>query len=149
MRNNAGDEKGRFFVGRDGDGLLYLFDNAGSGNILMKGQNGNITCVSVTQTSSRKVKENITPMTEEEAEKILTIEPVSFDYKNKAMGTNKRGFIAEDVAEKIPNLVTEETEETTASLDYIGMVPYLVKMVQKQQKEIDFLKSEIEKLKEK
>lgn len=147
LRNNAGNEKGRFFVGMDGDGLLYLFDSAGSGNILMKGQNGNVTCVSVTQTSSRKVKENITPMTEEEAEKILTIEPVSFDYKNKAMGTNKRGFIAEDVAEKIPNLVTEETEETTASLDYIGMIPYLVKLAQKQQKEIDFLKKEIKKLK--
>ena len=134
-------------IGSLGEGRTTLYNSSHTPTVNLDGQSGNVTCVSVTQTSSRKVKENIKPMTDEDAEKILKIEAVSFDYKNKAQGTDKRGFIAEDVAEIIPNLVAGETEEIPASLDYIGMIPYLVKLVQKQQKEIDFLKSEIEKLK--
>ena len=97
------------------------------------------------QTSSRKVNENIKPI--EDSEKILDLQAVSFDYKNKAMGTNMRGFIAEDVAEVLPNLVTPETEETTASLDYVSMIPYLQDIIKKQQKQIDYLMAEVEKLK--
>lgn len=146
LRNNAGNERGRFFVGSDGDGLLYLFSSSGSGNILLKGQNGNVTCVSVTQTSSRKVKKNIAPI--EDSAKILELEAVRFDYKEEEQGKDKRGFIAEDVAKLLPNLVIAETEETPASLDYIGMIPYLQDVVKKQNKRIDELESRIARLEE-
>ena len=128
-------------------GMFGLYNHNGDMNVFCNGRTGNIECVSVTQTSSRKVKENIEPMTDEDAEKILLLEAVSFDYKNKDRGVDKRGFIAEDVAEILPNLVTPETEESPASLDYISIIPYLQKMIQKQQAEIDILKAEIEKLK--
>lgn len=128
-------------------GMFGLYNHNGDMNVFCNGRTGNIECVSLTQTSSRKVKENIEPMTDEDAEKILLLEAVSFDYKNKDRGTDKRGFIAEDVAEILPNLVTPETEESPASLDYISIIPYLQKMIQKQQEEIDILKAEIEKLK--
>ena len=76
------------------------------------------------------MKNNIKPI--EDARKILELQAVSFDYKNKKLGTNKRGFIAEDVAEVLPNLVTTETEEASASLDYIGMIPYLQAVIKEQ-----------------
>jgi cell division septum initiation protein DivIVA len=82
-------------------------------------------------------------MEAEEARKILDLEAVSFDYKNKASGTNKRGFIAEDVAEVLPNLVTAETEELPASLDYIGMIPYLQAMIKEQEKRIEALEKKL------
>lgn len=145
LRNNAGDEKGRFFVGSDGDGLLYLFSSSGAGNILMKGQNGNVTCVSVTQTSSRKVKENIKPI--EDAARILELNAVSFDFKNKEQGTNKRGFIAEEVAEVLPGLVTPESEDRPAALDYIGMIPYLQQIIKEHEARIKALENEIDQLK--
>ena len=145
--NNAGNVRASLATGPAGDGTVNVMNAGGDVKINLSGESGTVTCVSLVQTSSRKVKENIKPMTGEEAEKILNLEPVAFDYKDKATGTDKRGFIAEDVAEIIPNLVTPETEDIPASLDYIGMIPYLVKLAQEQQKEIDFLKEEIKKMK--
>ncbi len=143
-QSNAGVTK-VFFAATDTYGYGAFRNANGDNNIYLRGDSGNIECVSVTQTSSRKVKENIKPI--EDAEKILQLQAVSFDFKDKAKGTDRRGFIAEDVAEVLPNLVSPETEDRHASLDYIGMIPYLQDMLKKQQAEIDILKAEIEKLK--
>ena len=111
--------------------------------IQLIGNGGVVRCVTVQQTSSRKVKENIKPMEAEEARKILDLEAVSFDYKNKSSGTNKRGFIAEDVAEVLPNLVTPETKDMPAGLDYVGMIPYLQAVIKEQEKRIEALEKKI------
>lgn len=111
--------------------------------IQLVGNGGVVRCVTVQQTSSRKVKENIKPMKAEEARKILDLEAVSFDYKNKSSGTNKRGFIAEDVAEVLPNLVTPETKDMPAGLDYVGMIPYLQAVIKEQEKRIEALEKKI------
>ena len=126
-------------------GTITLRDGTTS-NIYLRGSNGNITCVSLTQTSSRKVKDNIKAMDPEEAYKILELVAVTFDFKNKDQGTDKRGFIAEDVAEIIPQLVTPETEETPASLDYIEMIPYLQTVIKEQDKRIKYLEDKLEEL---
>ena len=126
-------------------GTITLRDGTTS-NVYLRGSNGNITCVSLTQTSSRKVKDNIKAMDPEEAYKILELVAVTFDYKNKDQGTDKRGFIAEDVAEVIPELVTPETEDTPASLDYIEMIPYLQAVIKEQDKRIKALEDKVEEL---
>mgnify|MGYP002524366395 CR=1 FL=1 len=148
LNDGAENQRARLWVAQYG-GVLNLANSNNVETITCGGDSGWIYCVKLIETSSRKTKDNIKPMTDEDAEKLLDLEPVSFDFKDKSMGTDQRGFIAEDVAEVLPNLVTPETETRPASLDYIGMVPYLVKLVQNQQKEIDYLRSEIEKLKEK
>ena len=145
VNNTSEQHRGEFYCD-NGAGILGLANSSGTWNIYESGANGNITCVSVTQTSSRKVKDNIKPLESEEAAKILELEPVSFDYKNKELGTNKRGFIAEDVAEVLPNLVTPEEGERTASLDYIGMIPYLVGVVKEQNERIKALEKKLNEL---
>jgi hypothetical protein len=147
INNTNEDRAGELYVGSAGGGIFNLYDSSGSVTINLAGQSGIITCVSVQQTSSRKVKENIKPI--EDAKKILDLNAVSFDYKNKEQGTNKRGFIAEDVAEVLPNLVTPETEETPATLDYIGMIPYLQDVLKAQAAEIKELKAELAEIKNK
>lgn len=139
--NSSGAERIRFFVTSTDGGAIYLFNNSTSNTILLNGQTGNVQCVTLTQTSSRKVKENIKPIAD--AEKILDLEAVSFDYKEKERGTDKRGFIAEDVAKVLPNLVTAETEETPATLDYIQMIPYLQEIIKKQEARIKALEEKI------
>lgn len=119
-----------------GDGSMSL-----TSNITLYGPTGVITCIRCDQTSSRKVKENIAPI--EDAEKILELQAVSFDFKDAKLGTDKRGFIAEDVAEVLPNLVTPETETAPASLDYIGMIPYLQAVIKDQQKRIEALEDKL------
>lgn len=99
-------------------------------------------------TSSRKYKENIEALTEDEAKKILDIETVTFDYKKDHENyTSRKGYknvgcIAEDVDKIIPEVVTEDNGEIYG-INYTEMIPYLIKMIQIQQKEIDELKEKI------
>lgn len=140
--NNAnGDSVCELYSTSSDYGVLRIFNSSGTDNIIESGKTGNIRCVSLTQTSSRKVKENIKPI--EDAKKILKLDAVSFDYKDKALGTDKRGFIAEDVQKILPNLVTPETEEETASLDYIGMIPYLQAVLKEQEQRIKELEEKL------
>lgn len=152
------NDNGRIEVLHPTHGYMVVMRSASNGGVIdvydtqylqiqLIGNGGVVRCVTVQQTSSRKVKENIKPMEAEEARKILDLEAVSFDYKNKASGTNKRGFIAEDVAEVLPNLVTPETKDMAASLDYIGMIPYLQAVIKEQEKRIEALEKKIGGLK--
>lgn len=111
--------------------------------------------------SSRRVKKNIRNMTEEEAQKILDLDVIKFDYKDDWCGgeKNRSGFIAEDVMDILPetvqvsknydpNLPVDEEYNFPPEMDYQRFVPYLVKMVQMQQEQINELKAEIKALKE-
>lgn len=121
----------------------------------VKDQNGNewrpIYASGFGQQSSRRVKENIKEMSEEEAVKILQLTPVTYDYKNSGNGKNCKGLIAEDVAPIIPSCVMgnvncaddDEMSINSIGIDYSKLVPYLIKMVQIQQDEIQDLKSKI------
>lgn len=115
-------------------GYSILRDISGTQTINLGGANGNIRCVSLTQTSSRKVKKNIKAMTDDEAIKILDITPVTYDFKEEVQGTNMRGFIAEDVEKVIPELVKKDGD--LPAMDYIEVIAYLTKMVQIQEKRI-------------
>lgn len=125
-------------------GVIYVNNSSGTDKIDLYGYNGNIWCTTVHQGSSRKIKKNIKPI--EDAAKILELQAVSFDYIEEEMGTDCRGFIAEAVAEVLPNLVTPEEGKKPAGLDYIAMIPYLQAVIKDQEKRIQALE---EKLKEK
>ena len=142
--DNSNNTRVFFAAGTSGYGALR--NNSGDNNIYFYGETGNIEIAGrIIQGSSRKIKKNIMPI--EDSEKILELQAVSFDYINEEVGKDRRGFIAEDVAEVLPNLVQSESEGHNASLDYIGMIPYLQDVIKKQQADIDYLKAEIEKLK--
>lgn len=124
----------------DDRGYVALVDAGGNQTIDMNiASSGNIRCVSLTQTSSRKVKENIKPI--EDAEKILELQAVSFDFKNKELGADKRGFIAEDVEKVLPNLVVGD--ENNKALNYIEMIPYLQEVIKKQEARIKALEDKL------
>lgn len=116
-------------------GFVTLYDFSVTQTINLGGANGNIRCVSLTQTSSRKAKKNIKPMTDEEGMKVLSLTPVTYDFKEEIRGTNMRGFIAEDVNEIIPELVQKVDGELPA-MDYLEVIPYLLKVCQLQEKRI-------------
>lgn len=144
VSNSTGTMVAQLFSSSNNAGYLTLRNSSQTATIYGNANSGNITCVSLTQTSSRKAKDNIKPIAD--SEKILELNAVSFDFKDKAKGTDKRGFIAEDVAEVLPNLVTPETENSPASLDYIQMIPYLQDIIKKQEQRIKALEEKINKL---
>lgn len=93
------------------------------------------------QQSSRRYKENIKDMTEDEANKILKVDVVTFDYKENSMmkGQNVAGAIAEDVYEILPDVVTMteiDGKKVPDSIDYSKFIPYLIKMVQMLEKKV-------------
>ena len=129
----------------------------GNKNATLQNSSGTIAWTS----SSRRIKENIRNMTEEEAEKILDIDVIKFDFKGDWGGgeKNRSGFIAEDVMKIMPetvhvfedydsNLPVDEFYNFPPEMDYQRFIPYLVKMVQIQQEQINGLKAEIKTLKE-
>ena len=94
--------------------------------------------------SSRRYKENIEDITKGDAEKLLNVRVVKYDYKDDIMPDdrqrfNQHGVIAEEVNEILPEVVTLR-EDLPDSVDYAKFVPFLIKMVQMQQKEIEELK---------
>lgn len=107
--------------------------------------------------SSIHVKENVEDITDEEANKILQLRPVSFDYSDKERSDRKnhRGLIAEEVLEiypemvDVPNNYTEFNPEepwNVPSIDYSNFVPYLIKMCQIQQNQINTLTERLDNL---
>ena len=112
---------------------------------------------SFTNPSSKLVKENVVDMPEEEAKKVLLLNPIEFDYIKEFGGEkNQRGLIAEDALDIIPSCVTvpdgysEEDfdaskgiQNKVLAIDYSKLVPYLIKMVQIQQEEIEKIKEQL------
>ena len=132
-----------WFTTRDGAGFIPVY-----------GQ-------SFTNPSSKLVKENINGMSDEEAKKVLQLNPVTFDYIKEFGGAHdQRGLIAEETLKIIPSCVSvpeNYSEEDfdiekgigneVLAIDYSKLVPYLIKMVQIQQEEIDKLKQFCNQLK--
>lgn len=148
---------GMFGAGSGGTGIvgstIYMqADWAGSSYATVYG-------ASFTNPSSKLVKKNVADLSKEEAKKILQLTPVSFDYIKEFGGDkDQRGLIAEDVLNIIPSCVQipdgYSEEEFDASkgiknkvlaIDYSKLVPYLIKMVQIQQEEIEKLKEAMNK----
>lgn len=96
-------------------------------------------------TSSARYKENITPI-DAGLKDILALKPVNFYYK-KGHGDGgikqQYGFIAEDVIHTVPRLTALDAKGRPNSVDYLAMVPILVKAVQEQQAQIEGLKQEL------
>lgn len=124
------------------NGACYVSNNTNTARVPIHASN-------FVQSSSKRIKENIEEMTKEEAEKVLLLNPVTYDYKNKENGIGCRGLLAEDVAPIIPSCVIgnvdcaddDEKSIEAIGIDYSKLVPYLIKMVQIQQDEINELKS--------
>lgn len=125
-----------------------------SGNVYYTG--------TLTGPSDAKVKENIQPVSGI-LSKVLELEPHTFNFKkggeyadmNFASGRHY-GLIAQEVEKVFPDLVSEAAHNSTGgmkqpiqykSVNYVEMIPILVRAIKEQQGMIDQLKAEIDQLK--
>ena len=108
--------------------------------ILLDAHDGKITCVSLTQTSSKKYKKNIRDLSDKDAKRLLNVKPVIYDFKNPSEGKDHAGFIAEDIEAILPEVVTKNDKGEAEGINYTEMIAYLTKMIQLQQEQIDALK---------
>lgn len=128
----------RLSVQTDGNVVLYRYNSA----------------IWQTGTSSSRFKHNIEDITEERAKELLNVRVRTFDYNDDQVCStglkDKVGVIAEEVTHIMRDVVVFEpsdednTKMIERTVDYQGFVPYLIKLVQIQQKEIDILKAKIQ-----
>jgi hypothetical protein len=151
---------------------FYFYDN---GNAQFSG--------ALAQNSDYRIKTNVATIKSQDAlTGVLALRPVTYDRTDEhADGEEHIGFIAHEIQEVFPLLVTGEKDAVKTvkqlvgdktpyrpgeepegyvppveqdvvvpdlqSVNYIGMVPYLVSAIQELKRELDLVKSELEELK--
>jgi hypothetical protein len=144
---NSPSDTNRIFLQPGGNTAMTLYGGDNS-----TGTDGSVEITknltvggSITETSAKRFKENIKTL-DSQTKNISKLNPVSFDWKEG--GKSDIGFIAEEVKEIYPDLVSEKEGEIQG-VQYTKLTAVLVKALQDQQKQIDELKKEIFILKKK
>jgi len=130
-------------IGRASATTQFYID--GAGNYFFNGSNQ----------SDLNKKENITDITDNALELITQLQPKKYNYIGSDV--NKAGFIAQEMEQIIPRLVTGNEFDPTVSddvttnptgkgIDYMGYTAYLTKAIQELKTELDAAKARIEAL---
>ena len=118
-------------------GSLYV-----SGSTIITGSlnvSTNITCLSLTETSTQAVKYNILPLSSQ-LDNVMKLKPVSFNYKTN--DKHSIGLIAEEVAKIYP----EFTSENNDSISYGKITSVLIQSIKELKNIIDNQQKQIEDL---
>jgi hypothetical protein len=113
-----------------------------SGSTIITGSlnvTANITCLSLTETSTEAVKYNILPLPSQ-LDNVLKLKPVSFNYK--ANDKHSIGLIAEEVAKIYP----EFTSDNNDSISYGKITSVLIQSIKELKTIIDNQQKQIENL---
>ncbi|MCX3185182.1 tail fiber domain-containing protein [Escherichia coli] len=103
--------------------------------------NGSVTCVSLTQTSDRDLKEMIEPI-EDPLEKISLLTGVTFRWKDNEYPS--AGVIAQDVMNVLPEVIAcaeDDDGNRHLAVEYSGLVGLCIEAIKAQQKQIESLKA--------
>ncbi len=99
--------------------------------VMSLNSSGNLTVVSLTQTSDQRLKDNIASIDDSVMEDLLALRPVTYNMNTGNTDLVRAGFIAQEVQDIFPDLIeVGDDENNTLSLNYIGLIPYVVKGIQ-------------------
>ena len=74
---------------------------------------------------------------------VMQLRPVSYTWKQTSNGREQLGLLAQEVEAVVPELVTTDHDaDQTKGINYIGLLPVMIKAMQEQQGIITALKSE-------
>lgn len=90
--------------------------------------------------SDRRLKENIQPL-DNSLEKVLQLNPAQYQWVDPEKEGVSYGLIAQELAEVYPGLVKKRSDGYFG-VNYIELIPVLIKAVQEQQLQIQELKAE-------
>lgn len=140
-----------------GSGLLYIANSDDStpliyGNFATDYMRiyGNLQATSISKSSDIRLKKDIETL-ERSRDKLLQIRPVSFywdteNYPDYSFSSQKQyGFIAQEMETIFPNLVTTDNDGFKG-ITYIKLIPFMVKVIQEQQAQLDSQAKTIEQL---
>ena len=131
---------------------MYNLSHVTSGGHIVFAKDGQT--LAYLASSSKKYKDHVRDLTDEEAEKLLNARVVWFKYKENYLNENDPmkgkeipGFYAEEIEEIYPVLAQYNDKGEVEDWNYRTMIPLMMQLIKKQSKEIDDLKKSIEDLK--
>ena len=95
--------------------------------------------------SDANLKTNISILSSEKRDSLLTLNPVEFEYKRDLHNKKHFGLIAQDVEKLLPELVSSNVMGYK-TVNYLELLPIILSKMQSMQEEINELK-EINKIK--
>ena len=147
---NAGTGHGLNVVANSPDGVAGWFLNQASGQLLSGNTpagevfrvdgDGTVTAFGYNNGSSRRYKTNVADLDGGLAA-VARLRGVSFEWK--ATGKRDIGFIAEEVASVVPEVVAFD-DHGAQGVDYARLTALLVEAIQEQQAEIDELRARLD-----
>jgi hypothetical protein len=111
--------------------------------------NGAIHCIGLTQTSSREFKQDIVPLTSG-LDAIMKLKPVSYYWNERApeqsRGVHDIGFIADEVDQVLPDIVSKDEYGKPVGIDYGKITPVAVEAIKQLKAENDDLRARLTKI---
>jgi hypothetical protein len=128
---------GRIGIGVVTPSYTLQVGNSGVTGIVARFQNSSGTCdinptsASLSCSSDERLKKDILVVPDDMLEKILSLQPVTYHWNSEDTTDDTHiGFIAQQVEDIFPDLVTTDRKTGLKSLNYTGLIPYTVKAVQ-------------------
>jgi hypothetical protein len=135
------------FFSRSNGEALYLNRNNDGGMISIRRSNSQVGVISVTTsgttyntTSDRRLKQDIEPL--QATDKLMQMNPVSYNWKSDPDGPRSMGFIAQEMQEVMPEAVSTGDDDMM-SMDYGRITPILVSALQDAHRKIEQLEQRI------
>ncbi len=97
-------------------------------------------------TSDKRMKKNIRSL-DYGLEEIMALRPVDFEWRDFEDRGKEMGFIAQDLQQVLPEMITEaDDEEKTLLVNQMELLPVLVKAIQEQQERIEDLEKQVKSM---
>jgi len=110
----------------------------GNGNVWFRG--------TVTQNSDARLKKNIIPLSNS-LDKIGKLNGYNYHWKDSTRDQQlQTGLLAQEMEILMPELVNADSAGIK-SVNYTGLIPYLIEAIKAQQQQIEVLKNEVTELK--
>jgi hypothetical protein len=106
---------------------------------------GTIRATTIIETSARKYKTNIQPL-EPQLNKVLQLQPVTFDWKENKGERPSIGLIADDVIDIYPEFVVKNKQDEIEGIDYSKLTAVLIQSVKELKEIIDLQQKQINAL---
>lgn len=138
-----GSMKFRTF-GTDDEYQWRTFDN---NTRMILSQTGNLAIDgTLTQNSDARLKKNISPL-QNSLQKILSLSGYHYKWIETTRDKNlQTGLLAQEIEKQMPELVKTDNDGMK-SVNYNGMIPYLIEAIKELKGENELLKTEVQKLK--
>ncbi len=76
---------------------------------------------------------------------VMKLHPVTWEWKNDSLNSTRLGLIAQEVQPILPELIVKGTDKDgMLSMNYLGLIPVLVKGIQEQQAQIEAQQKQID-----